>query len=83
MFLHEAEVVEATQQQPTAVHTKIEVHLLTAITIEVVLNVLRQVHVEHDKVVEVTPAERLTGRLASEAAAPLACTGHGIQGYLW
>lgn len=31
VFLHETEVVEAAQQQPTAVHPQIEVHLLTAI----------------------------------------------------
>lgn len=31
VFLHEAEVVEATQQQPTAVHPQVEVHLLAAV----------------------------------------------------
>lgn len=31
VFLHEAEVVEAAQQQPTAVHPQIEVHLLAAV----------------------------------------------------
>ena len=32
VFLHEAEGVEATQQQPTAVHPQIKVHLFTAIS---------------------------------------------------
>lgn len=31
VFLHETEVVEATQQQPAAVHPQIEVHFLAAI----------------------------------------------------
>lgn len=48
--------------------------------IKVILNILRQVHIEHDKVVEVTPAEGLAGRLTSQAAAPPACTAHCIQG---
>lgn len=50
--------------------------------IEVVLNVLRQVHIEHDKVVEVTPAEGVAWRPAGEAAAPLASAAHRVQGDL-
>lgn len=50
--------------------------------IEVILNILRQVHVKHDKLVEVTAAEGVAGRLASQAAAPLACATHGVLGDL-
>lgn len=46
------------------------------------MNVLSQIHVEHDKVVEVRPTERLSGRLVSQAAAPLAGTAHGVEGDL-
>ncbi|KAG7229256.1 hypothetical protein INR49_012913, partial [Caranx melampygus] len=48
----------------------------------VVLNILRQVHIEHDKVVEVTPAEGVAWSLVGEAAAPLASAAHCVQGDL-
>lgn len=54
----------------------------TNIPIKVILNILRQVHIKHDKVVEVTPAERVAGRFVSQAAIPLACAAHCIHGDL-
>lgn len=54
-------------------------HSSTCLPIEIILNVLCQVHIKHDKVVEVTSREGLAGKLASHAAAPLAWTAHGIQ----
>ena len=67
-------------------HSSVEaqVRLSSAnLPIEVILDILRQVHVEHDKVVEMTPTEGLAGRPASQAAAPLASAAHGVQGDLW
>lgn len=46
------------------------------------MHVLRQVHVEQDKVMEVTAAEGGARRPASQAAAPPARTAHGVQGDL-
>lgn len=110
VFLHETEVVEATEEQPAAVHPQVEVHLLAAVPahgpkalgppsrsphvqlavkypdplpVEVVLHVLRQVHVQHDKVVQVRPTEGLARRPASQVAAPLAGSAHRVQGDLW
>lgn len=46
------------------------------------MDILCQVHVEHDKVVEVAPTVQLAGGLASQAAAPLASAAHRVQGDL-
>lgn len=48
--------------------------------IEVILNVLCQVHIKEDKVMEVTPAEGVLGSLVGQVAAPLADTADSIQG---
>lgn len=51
--------------------------------IKVILNVLRQVHVEQDKVVEVASTEGLAVRLAAYAAVPLSNPTHSILGDFW
>lgn len=50
--------------------------------VQIVLNVLGQVHVKQDKVVEVASAEGVSGGPASQAAAPLTDAAHCIQGDL-
>lgn len=50
------------------------------IPVKVVLNVLRQVHVKHDKVVEVTSTEGLAVGPAGYAAVPLSNPTHSILG---
>lgn len=50
---------------------------------DVELHVLRQVHVQHDKVVQVAPTEGLAGGPASRVAAPLAGSEHCVQADLW
>lgn len=47
--------------------------------VEVVLDVLRQVHVEHDELVQVAAAEGQAGGPAPQAAAPLARAAHGVE----
>lgn len=48
--------------------------------IEIILNVLRQVHVKHDKVVEVASTEGLALGPAGYAAVPLSNPTHSILG---
>lgn len=50
---------------------------------DVVLHVLREVHVQHDEVVQVAPTEGLAGGPASHVAAPLAGSEHCVQADLW
>lgn len=109
VFLHEAEVVVATDKQPAAARPQVEVQLLAtvpahgqsnvrtprddatcwasagllALPRDVVLHVLCQVHVQHDKVVQVAPTEGLAGGPASHVAVPLAGSEHCVQADLW
>lgn len=105
VFLHEAEVVEATDKQPAAAHPQVEVQLLGAVPAQgqanvripkdsatcrasaglwalprdVVLHVLRQVHVQHDEVVQMAPTEGPAEGPASQVAVPLAYSEHRVQ----
>lgn len=50
---------------------------------DVVLHVLRQVHVQHDEVVQVAPTEGLAEGPASHVTVPLAGSEHCVQADLW
>ena len=50
--------------------------------VEVILDVLCQVHVEHDEVVQVAPGEGHGGGPQRQATAPLADATHGVHGDL-
>lgn len=50
--------------------------------IEVILNILCQVHIKHNKVMEVTAGEGVAQRLASQATAPFSHATHCIEGDL-
>lgn len=79
MFLHEAEVVETADKQPAAIGTQVKVHFLVAVAVQVVSDILGQVHVEHDEVVDVAAREGIGG--GRQATAPLANATQGIQAY--
>lgn len=79
VLLHEAEVVEATEQQTTAVHSQIKVHLLAAVSVEVILNVLCQVDIEQHKVMEVASTEGPVGSAVRQPATPLTRPTQGIK----
>lgn len=51
--------------------------------VEVVLDILSQIHVEHDEVVQVTPTEMVDGVLVRQAAAPLPHATHCVEGDFW
>lgn len=79
VFLHETEVVEAAEKQTTAIHSQIEVHLLTTISVKVILYVLCQVDIEQYKVMEVAATEGPVGSAVRQAAAPLTSSTQSIK----
>lgn len=59
LLLHDAEAVEAADEQPGAVQPQGEVHVVAGEALLVVLDVLTAVHVEEEEVVEVAFGEGL------------------------
>lgn len=57
VLFHEAEVVEAADQQSSTVGSKIKVYILTEVSVEVVLHILGKVYVEQYEVVNMAPGE--------------------------
>jgi len=59
LLLHDAEAVEAADEQPGAVQPQREVHIVTGEAVLVVLDILAPVDIEEEEVMQVTSGEGL------------------------